>query len=155
MQNDLENKWGVLVCWLWRKLGCCVLTKRQLGALAQLQVQIVKTHKNQFLHFWLKQWLLNHQLSMGNDLAKELSALLCWLWRKLGWCVLTKRQLGVLAQLQVQVRQDPQESAFGLLAQAMVVKPSAEYGERFGKRIKCVALLVVKKTWLMSWPSDS
>ena len=63
--------------------------------------------------------------------------------------VLTKRQLGVLAQLQVQVRQDPQKSVFGLLAQAMVLKPSPRYGERFGKRIKCVALLVVKKTWLM------
>ena len=63
--------------------------------------------------------------------------------------VLTKRQLGVPAQLQVQVRQGPQKSVFGLLGQAMVVKPSARYGERFGKRIKCVALLVVKKTWCM------
>jgi hypothetical protein len=44
---------------------------------------------------------------------------------------------------------DPQKSVFALLAQAMVVKPSAKYGKRFGKRIKCVALLVVKKTWLM------
>jgi hypothetical protein len=93
--------------------------------------------------------LLNHCPGMGNDLAKELSVLVCWLWRKLGWCVLTKRQLGALVQLQVQVRQDPQKSVFGLLAQAMVVKPSARYGERFGKRIKCVGLLVVKKTWLM------
>ena len=57
--------------------------------------------------------------------------------------------MGVLAQLQVQVRQGPQKSVFGLLAQAMVVKSSAWYGERFGKRIKRVALLVVKKTWLM------
>ena len=63
--------------------------------------------------------------------------------------VLIKRQLGVLAQLQVQVRQDSQKSVFGLLAQAIVLKPPARYGERFGKRIKCVALLVVKKTWLM------
>ena len=49
----------------------------------------------------------------------------------------------------MQVRQDPQKSVFGLLAQAMVVKPLPRYGERFGKRIKCVGLLVVKKTWLM------
>jgi hypothetical protein len=47
------------------------------------------------------------------------------------------------------VRQDPQESVFGLLAQAMVVKPSARYGERFGKQMKCVGLLVVERTWLM------
>ena len=47
------------------------------------------------------------------------------------------------------MRQDPQESVFGLLAQAMVFKPSARYGERFGNRVKFVALLVVKKTWLM------
>ena len=47
------------------------------------------------------------------------------------------------------MRHDPQKSVFGLLAQAMVVKPSDRYVERFGKRIKCVALLVVKKTWLM------
>ena len=47
------------------------------------------------------------------------------------------------------MRQDPQKSVFGLLAQAMVVKPSATYGERFGTRVKCVALLVVKKAWLM------
>jgi hypothetical protein len=52
-------------------------------------------------------------------------------------------------QLQVQVRQDPQKSVFGLLAQAMVVKPSARYGEGFCKGIKSVGLLVVKKTWLM------
>ena len=44
---------------------------------------------------------------------------------------------------------DPQKSVFALLAQAMVVKQSAKYEKRFGKRIKCVALLVVKKTWLM------
>ena len=43
--------------------------------------------------------------------------------------VLTKRQLGVPAQLQVQVRQGPQKSVFGLLAQAMIVKPSARYGK--------------------------
>jgi len=47
------------------------------------------------------------------------------------------------------VRQDPQKSVFGLLVQGMVFKPSAKYGKRFGKRIKCVALFVVKKTWLM------
>jgi hypothetical protein len=35
------------------------------------------------------------------------------------------------------------------LAQVMVLKPSARYGERFGKRMKCVALLVVKKSRLM------
>ena len=63
--------------------------------------------------------------------------------------VLTKRQLGVPAQLQVQVRQGPQLSVFGLLGQAMVFKPSYRYEKRFGKRIKCAALLVVKKTWLM------
>ena len=47
------------------------------------------------------------------------------------------------------MRQDPQKSVFGLLAQAMVVKPLAKYVERFGKRMKCIASLVVKKTWLM------
>ena len=47
------------------------------------------------------------------------------------------------------MRQDPQKSVFGLLAQAMVFKPSPRYGERFAKRMKCVALLVVKKTLLL------
>ena len=31
----------------------------------------------------------------------------------------------------------------------MVLKPSSRYGERFGKQMKCVGLLVVEKTWLM------
>jgi len=35
------------------------------------------------------------------------------------------------------------------MAQAMALKPSPKYGERFGKQIGCVALLVVEKTWLM------
>ena len=52
-------------------------------------------------------------------------------------------------QLQVQVRQDPQKSVFGLLAQAMVVKPSPRNGKRYGKQMECVGMLVVKKTWLM------
>jgi hypothetical protein len=33
--------------------------------------------------------------------------------------------------------------------QAVVVKAPCKYGERFGKQMKCVGLLVVKKTWLM------
>ena len=63
--------------------------------------------------------------------------------------MLTKRQLGALTQLQVQVRQDPQKSVFGLLAQAMVLKSSPRYGKRYGKQMECVGMLVVKKTWLM------
>ena len=62
--------------------------------------------------------------------------------------VLTKRQLGVLAQLQVQVRQDPQESVFGLLAQAMVLKPSPRYGERFAACLARFAFSVVEKSAL-------
>ena len=62
--------------------------------------------------------------------------------------VLTKRQLGVLAQLQVQVRQDPQESVFGLLAQAMVLKPSPRYGERFAACLTRFAIPAVEKSAL-------
>ena len=64
--------------------------------------------------------------------------------------VLTKRQLhvGVLAQLQVQVRQDPQKSVFGLWAQAMVLKPSPRYGERFAACLARFAIPVVEKSAL-------
>ena len=62
--------------------------------------------------------------------------------------VLIKRQLGVLAQLQVQVRQDAQKSVFGLLAQAMVLKPSPRYGERFAACLARFAIPVVEKSAL-------
>jgi hypothetical protein len=44
-------------------------------------------------------------------------------------CPDKKRQLGVLAQLQIQVSQDLWESVFRVLAQVMVVKPLPRYGE--------------------------
>ena len=43
----------------------------------------------------------------------------------------SKWQLGVLAQLQVQVCQDPWESVFGVWTQAMVLQAPPKYGERF------------------------
>ena len=49
---------------------------------------------------------------------------------------MTKRQLGVLAQLRIQVSQDLWESVFGVLAQGMVVKQLPGYGEWFEKRME-------------------
>jgi hypothetical protein len=42
----------------------------------------------------------------------------------------------VLAQLQLQVPSDPQETVFGVWTQAMVVKATLEYGERFSKGLE-------------------
>ena len=55
----------------------------------------------------------------------------------------------LLALLQVQVNQDPQDSVFGVWTQAMDFKAPSRYVERFAKGLECFGLLVVKKTWLM------
>ena len=83
--NDLQTVWGDWVCWLWRKLGLCVVTKWQLGALAQLRVQVSQVHRGQFFECGLKRWLLKHYLSVVSDLQHVWSGLLSWLWRKMRW----------------------------------------------------------------------
>ena len=81
----MPKVWGDLVCWLWRKLGWCAVTKWQLGALAQLRVQVSEVHRGQFFEFGLKRWLLKHYLSVLSDLQHVWSGLLSWLRRKMRW----------------------------------------------------------------------
>ncbi len=51
---------------------------------------------------------------------------------------------GVLAQLQNQLPQDPEESVFEVWVQAMVVKAPPKYGERFATSLERFAALVVE-----------
>ena len=51
----------------------------------------------------------------------------------------------MLAQLRVQVTQDPQEAAFRVWAQVMIVKAPPKYDEQFAKRLEWIAVLVVEK----------
>jgi hypothetical protein len=128
-----------------KKTGLMCASKWQLGVLAQLQVQVRQDPWEAVFGVWTQGIIVKAPSRYGEWFATRMEWF-GWLVVKKTWLMCaSKWRLGVLAQLQVQVRQDPWEAVFGVRTQGIVVKAPLKYGERFANDLEWVGWVVVKK----------